>query len=358
MKKLSLIVMALILCLSMYACQQDDSSTEKQDGNEKEILIEKNEEAIDSESNIESQPTDAENTIEFQPQATNRDKTVALDTLTPINGGFTWNDGPHQDIFGNDYSSISNYVNLHAYRCYADQDHFAEYNVEKKYDYIQFTVSPCSEFKTEGKAYIQVYVNDVLRYTTEQITQKTQPLTSPKIDISDADYIKIFAHNQGASCIMLTDVNLITSTTHTDRTDNNITSLSKLDFFNGSLTWFNGFPTDIIGSDYSNTQNYAILHSYRCYADANHSAEYYVNKNYKSVSFDIAPAAEFGENGSATIKIYADDNLIYTSPTVTQKTTKFSTNSINISGATYIKIVAELKGQSCTIISDVLLENA
>lgn len=359
MKRLSLIITALILCFSMSACQQNDSSSETQVNNANEVLNEKTiASTTESESDLVTQPILPGNTVEIQPQVNNKDKTVPLNTLTPINGEFTWNEGTHQDVFGNDYSDISNYVTLHGYGCYGAADHFAEYNVEKKYDYIQFTVSPFSEFRETGKAYVQVYVNDVLRYTTEQITQKTQPLTSPQIDISDADYIKIFVHVDGYSCVMLTDVVLTTSTSHTDRTDDNITSLSELSFFNGKLEWHNGFPTDNIGTNYSDAQNYAIVHSYGCYGSATHSVEFYINKNYNAFSFDIAPATEFKENGGAVVKVYKDDELIYTSPTVTQKTTKFSTNSLNIANATYLKIVIEQRGHDCIIISDALLTNA
>ena len=142
-------------------------------------------------------------------------------------------------------------------------------------------------------------------------------------------------------------------------------SLSSLSPTNGSFTWNDGVPEDPFGNSYSALQNYVILHAaYNSWNDGHggnaesYSAEYYVNKQYLSLSFDIAPAGDFGASGYTNIKVYADDVLVYTSPAISQKTARFSTGDIDISQASYIKIVAEVDEHSCTIISDVLLKNA
>ena len=63
------------------------------------------------------------------------------------------------------------------------------------------------------------------------------------------------------------------------------------------------------------------------------------------------------EMGDGEYKVYVDDALKYTSPKITQKTKKFNTGNIDLTGANYVKIVVEKGEYGCTIISDLLLKN-
>ena len=55
----------------------------------------------------------------------------------------------------------------------------------------------------------------------------------------------------------------------------------------------------------------------------------------------LAPYSTIGEEKTAFIQVYADDELVYTSPTIAQKTQAFS-GEANIAGAEYIKIIANI----------------
>lgn len=308
-------------------------------------------------------------TIKSRIEELNTYKTVSLSSLSPTNGSFTWNDGVPGDPFGNSYSALQNYVILHSE--YSSWDghggntatHSVEYQVGKKYDTLSFTLVPYSEFGENGWSYLRIYVDDVLRYTSDRITQKTQP-HNISVDISDAEYIEIIVYTDEFSCTMITDVLLSKLPNYVSSQASGYTSLSAVDIFNGSLPWENDFPCDTLKSAYNNVCNYAVLHAAYSSWDGHggnaesYSAEYYVNKQYLSLSFDIAPAGDFGASGYTSIKVYADDVLVYTSPAISQKTARFNTGDIDISQASYIKIVAEVDEHSCTIISDVLLKNA
>ena len=52
----------------------------------------------------------------------------------------------------------------------------------------------------------------------------------------------------------------------------------------------------------------------------------------------MAPHHDIGEEGDAQVKIYADDELVYTSPYIYRKS-DVSGFTVDISGAEYIKIV-------------------
>lgn len=307
--------------------------------------------------------------IKSRMEEINKYKTVSLSSLSPTNGGFTWNDGVPGDPFGNSYSALQNYVILHSE--YSSWDghggntatHSVEYQVGKNYDTLSFNLVPYSEFGENGWSYLRVYADDVLRYTSEKITQKTQP-HNISINISDAEYIKIIVYTDEFSCTMMTDVLLSKLPNYVSSRASGYTSLSVVDIFNGSLPWENDFPCDTLKSNYNHVNNYAVLHAAYSSWDGHggnaesYSAEYYVNRQYSSLSFDIAPAGDFGASGYTSIKVYADDVLVYTAPAISQKTARFNTGDIDISQASYIKIVAEIDEHSCTIISDVLLKNA
>lgn len=303
--------------------------------------------------------------IKARQQEVNKYKTVPLHKLNPINDGFTWNEGTPGDPFGNTYSEAQNFCILHASGLnghYRETTYSTEYKTSKDYDRLSFVISPYSDFGETGQSYVQVYVNGVLRYTSPLIVQKSQPFSIPSIDISDAEYIKITVHVGGYGCLMLSEVILDSAPNYESDLDDSITSLSALNTFNGEFPWENEYPTDTLKNDYTMAVNYAILHasglSDRHYRETTCFAEYYIAKKYRSISLNIAPAADFGESGSAVVKVYVDERLVYTSKTISQKTAKFGTGEIDLTGADYVKIVVEVQEYSCTMISDVLLRNA
>ena len=285
---------------------------------------------------------------------------AGLDTLEMINGDFNWNEGTPADPFGNTYSDVQNFVILHATGYYHNSETYSvEYKVDEKYDCMSMALSPYSDFKQDGYAYIQIYVNNILRYTSTKIYQKTQPLVVSNIDIHDATYVKIVAYIDGGGCLMLSDVSLSNPHDFQSELKEGYTSLASKNTFNGSLSWNNEYPQDLKNSDYSNVQNYAVIHASGYYHnEATHSAEYYLAGQYQSISFHVAPATDFGESGTAVVKIYVDDALVYTSVTVNQKTPQFSTGSVDLTGANYVKIEVIVQGHGCIIISDALLKNA
>lgn len=104
--------------------------------------------------------------------------------------------------------------------------------------------------------------------------------------------------------------------------------------------WNDGKAVDPFGNDFSGACNYVIFHN-KGYGER--SIEYRVYGDYKMVTGVLAPHAETDQNVTSTVLVYADDKLVYTSPTIGQKTDAF-TFSADISSAEYIKIEIRFSG--------------
>lgn len=287
-------------------------------------------------------------------------KTVSLSTLTPINGGFKWNEGTPEDPFNGNYSEVANYTILHGKYCDDKYTLYTEYYLEDTYQALVFDISPHSSFGESSSSYVQIYVNDVLRYTSPEITRKSKSIRV-NVDISDAEYIKIVVVKGKYGCLMLSDVVLLNMPGYESEVSEENVSLSLLEEFNGSIIWNEGYPVNIFNDSYFDVENYAIMHGNYCDDKYTLYAEYYLGTVYKTINFDIAPYRHFDQNDngvSSVLKVYVDDKLKYTSPAITKKTQKFSTGDIDVTGADYLKIVLEKEKYGCVIISDVLLEPA
>ena len=274
--------------------------------------------------------------------------------MNPISGGFTWNDGVPADPFGNSYADAVNYVILHGNSHHYHYELSAEYKVDKKYTKLSFTISPYSDFGEDASSYLQIYVNDVLRYTSDIITRKTGQ-KNVLLDISDANTLKIVVRKGDYGCLMLSDVKLINDLDFTSSLDNDCVSLSALSPLNGGFEWNNDFPSDPLGNSYTDSINYTILHGNSHHYHYELSAEYYIDKKYKSLSFNISPYTDYGNEASTTLKIFVDDKLVYTSPAVTRKSNIISIPDIPLVGSTYLKIVVDKGDYGCLMLSDAKL---
>lgn len=285
-------------------------------------------------------------------------KPVSLSTLSAISGGWTWNTGTPDDPFGNDYSNSSNYVVLTHVYDYGRDVKQAEYRLDGKYERITGQVVPHSSFEEDETAYIQIYADDELLYTSQEIVRKQDPITFD-ININQAKYLKLVVDLAGyGSNVMLSDVQLVPQKNLNSPSfyDETSVSASTLNTITGGWTWNTGSPCDPFGNDYTYSRNYAILsHVYDYGRDEKH-VEYHLDGKYKTLSGNIAPYITFEEDESAIMRIYADDTLLYTSKEITRKQ-DMDTFTVDVSNAKYVKIVVDLAGYgSNVIISDVLLK--
>ncbi len=297
-----------------------------------------------------------------------------LDQITPYNGGFTWNSGDAADYDGNDFTDCSNYTILHAailsgwsnkVACGETKVYSAEYKLDKKYQTLSFQMSPYTDVtEGSGSSYVRVFSNGVLRYTSFGVAQKSGVMKIENIDISDADFLRIEVTVAGKRCMMLSDVIVNTVSPYNSKLDPKKVSLNTLKVFNGGFDFNSGYPQDIFGNSYNDTMNYAFLHAgvlrgwsdrIDCGEAKSYSAEYHVEKKYRTLTLDVAPSSHFAQNASTSIKVFVDDELKYTSPVINQKTEKFNIGEIDISEAEYIKIVADVGAHGCIILSDMIL---
>ncbi|CVI72289.1 Ribonuclease Y [Clostridiales bacterium CHKCI001] len=93
---------------------------------------------------------------------------------------------------------------------------------------------------------------------------------------------------------------------------------------------------DSLEMDYSEAKSY-IVTQYSGYG------EYYINKQYKTLTGTIAAHSDMGERATSSVSIYGDDALIQTFSSINRKTERFSF-SVDISSAKFLKIVVQQEG--------------
>lgn len=133
-------------------------------------------------------------------------------------------------------------------------------------------------------------------------------------------------------------------------------SLATLTVINGGWNWNVGTPTDPFGNTYSSASNFAIFSDSAGNAEyvkevgiPNYSnwvgvyesyGEYRLYGDYKQLSFDVVPNESIGEYLYGSVKVYADDTLVFSSPDIGRKT-DLQSYQVDITGAEYIKIVVD-----------------
>lgn len=151
-------------------------------------------------------------------------KPVLLSTMTAINGGWKWNQGTPTDPFNNDYSAARNYAIIEAGSQveYNADDHtyytYAEYRLYGDYSFIGGVIAPYTSTKDGSAAYIQIYADDELVYTSPDVGRKTDAVQF-SVNISGAEYIMMYVvlKNDGSnyygsyryySSLILSDIQL------------------------------------------------------------------------------------------------------------------------------------------------------
>lgn len=124
-------------------------------------------------------------------------------------------------------------------------------------------------------------------------------------------------------------------------------NLATVERFSVSMEpyWNTGDCQDTFGTDYSSVKNYLILKS------TNAFLEYYVDGEYVSLSGTVSPHSKLINDGWGTLKIYADDKLVY-SQKITRKTEPIEF-TVSIEGAKYIGM--EVEGDCYGWVDSVLL---
>ena len=144
---------------------------------------------------------------------------VSLSTLTPINGGWVWNEGDPTDPFGVTYTNVNNYLILSGNHNndWGFQHGYAEYRLYGKCKTLTASLISHKNIGEDGYSQIKVYADDKLVYTSTDIKRKTD-LINFEAEISDADYIKIeYFCDKGSNngwndyrteCLIMMDVQL------------------------------------------------------------------------------------------------------------------------------------------------------
>ena len=278
---------------------------------------------------------------------------ISLSTLSPINGSFDWDNNFPADLYDNDYENVNNYYIYHGNYCGNGYSTYAEYRLKSEYTKLTFDVAPYEDFGVDAKSYVQVYVDDVIRYTTP-LLQARNGIYHVDVDLTGAEYLKIVINKGENGCMMISDVTLYENRDNRTAVNDGKMSLSELNPFNGEINWNNAHPDDVMGNDYTYSNNYYIYHGNYCGNSYSQEIEYYLKKEYTGFSIDASAMEDFGADGESTVSVFADDELIYTA-TVNKKNGKQCSGTLNIKGTEYLKIVINKGENGCLMISDAVL---
>lgn len=186
------------------------------------------------------------------------------------------------------------------------------------------------QLKAAYQKYCNEYVKEITAEVDELITQK--------------DFSSALQLLEKALTVLPSDESLIAKQSEIkNKMPIPITTLKPI---NGNWKWNEGNPVDPFENDYSKACNYVILDMRDISSE---KIEYRLYKKYGIISGQITPYKKIWETGEANVKIYADDILIYTSPTITRKTDTIEF-SVDVSTAEYI--VIEVNGFTCGTIAD------
>lgn len=128
-----------------------------------------------------------------------------------------------------------------------------------------------------------------------------------------------------------------------------ITTLKEIN--NEYWTWNEYDATDTFGNNYADKCNYFVGTNFN-----KRSVEYRPNKEYGLLTGIAAPSNGLRDDVSVTLRIYADDELVYTSPVVNRKTEAFRFE-VDLTDVEFIKIEINadftLSSCFCLIVADV-----
>ena len=301
-------------------------------------------------------------------ESINRSRPISLSTLPPFNSGsqyinkFQWNTDFPEDPFGNNYSDSENYCITRYDPGWLTGSAFAEYSVNGEYTHITGTLCPYKDITENGAIYFQIFADDQLVYTSPLIQRKTEAIDF-SADIKGAKFIKIVIQieNSGGSMIMSDILLWRDSDVSEQHVRDHAVLLSDFSVFNhgctyiDDITWNVGYPADIVGTDYTTCRNYSINRYDPGWLGGSAYVEYNINGEYSRLSGKLSPYTDIEENGSIYVQIFADDQLVYTSPDITRKTGLIEF-SADINFAKYVKVIVQIRNSGGSLImSDFVL---
>ncbi|MBQ7295948.1 MAG: protein kinase [Clostridia bacterium] len=159
-------------------------------------VIVKNVDALTSKKNYTEAISVLNDAIEILPENTvlkdklntvEANRPVSLSTLTPINGGWTWNEGTPTDPFEITYTNVSNFVIFDG----SDKhEYYSEYRLYGKYITLSGSLVSHMDINETGVSQVQIYADEKLVYTSPDIERKTDVIDF-SANISGADYVKV-----------------------------------------------------------------------------------------------------------------------------------------------------------------------
>lgn len=277
-------------------------------------------------------------------------ESVSVGKLTPLNTSGSWN-APIVEIenaLGTTFYDATN-----AFALYGSS--YGEYYIDGKYTTVTGNLTSYYNMDQDDLARFLIWADSTLVYISPVITQKTKPF-SFSIALPENTQCVKFVCEAERSCfaeILVTDLIFWNNPHYNEKySSNGAVAVRSLMPINATGTW-NDIPfvmENALGDSLYSTQSFFIP------CDGSYG-EYYIEGKYSRVTGNVTSYAYMEEGRECTLKILADDRVIYTSPAITQRTRQESFNVELPEGTQFVKFVCNANGYSNSeiFITDLLL---
>ncbi len=264
---------------------------------------------------------------------------VSVRSLTPINETGSWNntDVKLQNALGEEFSDASNFFIPY-------QGSYGEYYIEGKYSVVTGKLTSYCNMEEERISNLQIWADDTIIYNSPPVTQKTKQFSFVVPLPQNTQNIKFVcaANGYSNSEILLTDLILWNDPYYYEKhPSNGSVAVRSLTPINSSGSW-NTIPLlmeNALGESFADAQSFFIP-----YQDS--YGEYYIDSKYSRVTGSVTAYCYMEKGRECTLQIIADEEVVYTSPTIMQSTTQIPFAVTLPEGTRFVKFVCKANGYS------------
>ena len=297
-----------------------------------------------------------------QQQVTyNGSKVIELGSMNPCSGPNLSTNEYKEDIYGNAFTKGLEFYHS---TWSSGTEESTEYVVNNKYDQFTATIMVHS-LRDDFEASLKIYADNILIYDSGTLTKKSEPMNI-SLDITDVKFIRFYTYRtEGAGSILLSNPLLdndegmsengesekANEPISSNQTGSNHITLGSINPCSGPNLSTNEYKEDIYGNAF--TKGLEFYHS-TWSSGTEESTEYVVNNKYDQFTATIM-VHSLRDDFEASLKIYADNILIYDSGTLTKKSEPMNI-SLDITDVKFIRFdTYRIDGAGSILLSDPVL---
>lgn len=348
MKKIMSLLLVLIMLLCVFAGCAESSHNEPYSPSESQNPphITSGTDSDDPATPQDTEDNTPQTTPSTEPPAT-EPVSVPLDKLEVVSETDNCSHSKVSDSYGNAYPGpyydFCSYGKASKDNEYITED-YTEFAVNGQYRYLTGTYFARKGQKEDADVELMIYADDELVYYSGNITRRTKAI-SFAVDLKDCEILRISSRSYDYSGSTNPGIILVDAVVHKEYSgtltkgeylNTELTPLTDLHIYSQDGTIAAGPVNDAYGNIYKGI--YLDLCSWGGFNPREADIEFVANGEYKYFSGTIFTRADQLERFTIEFKIYADDELIYSSG-VMNRSTKAVDFCVDITGCEMIRVM-------------------